>query len=92
MSYSLCFNDSPFPQFMRVSFKMRSEKNLVRNQKDGAYDSRVQKNEQILKAVAETEYILLQTKVKSSSISWNEAKKMSFKWMRSFLSICTLVG
>lgn len=64
----------------------------MHNQKDGAHDSRVQKHEQILKAVAETENIPLQTKVKSSSISWNDAKKMCFKWMRSFLSICTLVG
>lgn len=48
---------------------MKLEKNLVHNQKDGAYDSRVQKNEQILEVVAETEYIPLQTKVKSSSIS-----------------------
>lgn len=34
----------------------------------------VPKNKQILKAVAKTEYIPLQTKVKSSSISSNDAK------------------
>lgn len=53
---------------MQVSFKMRLEKNLVCNQKDG-YDNRVRKNEQILEAGAETEEIPLQTRVKSSSIS-----------------------
>lgn len=46
----------------------------------------VQKNEQILKAVTETEYTPLQTKVKSSSISWIDAKKKnaSNEWELSY--------
>lgn len=52
---ALCCNESPFPPFTQISFKVILEKNLVCNQKDASYDNREQKNEQILEAVAETE-------------------------------------
>lgn len=45
----------------------------------------VKKNKQILKAVAETEYIPLQTKVKSSSISSNDAKNHVLRMNEKFL-------